>query len=249
MTGPSAFVRRMWGWLPQRHLSENRLLALALATTEKSARTTVAAPSHLQLCGRCASRFGELTALLQAMPKLADAGFEDVFPPQRLQAQRARIGQRLAQLVGTVEQARVLAFPFSGQPLRQLDLRPGRWLVAAAAAGLLLGVTAGQLIHYHPGATRTATTTDTVDDTTRSAAALDETAGTLDMTGTVELPSPDGDSQSQASPLTLVEFAQLMTEDGFLNNLDLALTSYQVSELESIDALTPRVRDLSINIR
>ena len=55
--------------------------------------------------------------------------------------------------------------------------------------------------------------------------------------------------QTQASPLTLVEFAQLMEEEGFLSNLDLALTSYQVSELESIDALTPRVRDLAINIR
>ena len=40
-----------------------------------------------------------------------------------------------------------------------------------------------------------------------------------------------------------------MADEGFLSNLDLALTSYQVSELESIDALTPRVRDLSINIR
>ena len=40
-----------------------------------------------------------------------------------------------------------------------------------------------------------------------------------------------------------------MEEEGFLSTLDFALTSYQVSELASIDALTPRVRDLSINIR
>ena len=42
---------------------------------------------------------------------------------------------------------------------------------------------------------------------------------------------------------------KLMEEEGFLSTLDFALTSYRVSELESIDALTPRVRDLSINIR
>ena len=40
-----------------------------------------------------------------------------------------------------------------------------------------------------------------------------------------------------------------MEEEEFLGNLELALASFQVSELESIDALTPRVRDLSINIR
>ena len=180
-----------------------------------------------------------LTALLEAMPEVANAGFEDAFTPQRLEAQRARIGHRLAQLVGTVEPARVLAFPFSPQPPRQFSNRPVRWLAAAAMAGMLLGVTAGQLIHYHPVATRTAT-----------AAALDEPAGIFDMTGTVELlPPPDGGSQTHVAPLTLVEFSQLMSEEGFLSNLDLALTSYQVSELESIDALTPRVRDLSTNIR
>ena len=237
MTGPDGFLQRMWRRLPKRHLSEHRLLALALAPDE-STRTAMAAACHLQSCGPCESRFSVLTALLEAMPEVANAGFEDVFTPQRLRAQRARIGHRLAQLVGTVEPARVLAFPFSGQPLRQFSARPGRWLAAAATAGLLLGVTAGQLIHYHPVATRTAT-----------AAALDEPAGTFDMTGTVEFPPPNGDSQTQASPFTLVEFAELMAEEGFLSNLDLALTSYQVSQLESIDALTPRVRDLSINIR
>ncbi len=37
--------------------------------------------------------------------------------------------------------------------------------------------------------------------------------------------------------------------NGALGDLDLALTSTQVSEPASIDALTPRVRDLTINIR
>ena len=249
MTGLGGYLRRLWRRLPQRHLSEDRLLALALGTRDASTRTAMAAACHLQTCGPCERRFRKLTALLTAMPTVATDGFENVFTPQRLQAQRARIGHRLAQLVGTVEPARVLAFPFSGQPLRQFSVRPGRWLAAAAATGLLLGVTAGQLIHYHPVATRTAIAADTPDDAARSAAPFDAPPGTFDMTGTVELPPVDGDSQTQASPLTLVEFAQLMEEEGFLSNLDLALTSYQVSELESIDALTPRVRDLSINIR
>ena len=241
MIGPGGFLQRLWRRLPQRHLSEDRLLALVLGTPDKSTRTAMLAASHLQTCGPCEHRFRMLTALLKAIPKEADAGFSDVFTPQRLQAQRARIGHRLAHLVGAVEPARVLAFPFSCQPLRQFDIGPGRWIAAAAAIGLLLGVTAGQLIHYHPVATGTAIAADTTADAARSAA--------FDMTGTVELPPVDVDSQTQAAEFTLVEFGQLMEEEGFLSTLDFAVTSYQVSELESIDALTPRVHDLSINIR
>ena len=246
MIGPGGFLQRLWRRLPQRHLSEDRLLALALGTPDKSTRTAMLAASHLQTCGPCEHRFRMLTALLKAIPKEADAGFSDVFTPQRLQAQRARIGHRLAHLVGAVEPARVLAFPFSCQPLRQFEIGPGRRIAAAAVIGSLLGVTAGQLIHYHP--TGTATAADTTADAARSAA-VDDPARTFDMTGTVELPPVDGDNQTQAAELTLVEFGQLMKEEGFLSNLDFALTSYHVSELESIDALTPRVRDLSINIR
>jgi len=183
------------------------------------------------------------------MPEVADDRFDEVFTPQRLQTQRARIGYRLAQLVGRVEPARVLAFPFSGQTRTPFDFRPARWLTAAAAAGVLLGLTAGQLIHYHPSETQTATAADPADAAPRSAAALDEPAGTFDMTGTIELPPPDGGTLPQTSQLTLVEFAQLMAEEGFLTNLDLALTSHRISELESIDALTPRVRDLPIEVR
>lgn len=249
MTGPGEFLRRLWQRVPQRHLSEDCLLALALGTPDESTRTAMAATCHLQTCKPCERRFSMLTTLLTTTRQETDAGFEAVFTPQRLQAQRARIGHRLAQLVGAVEPAHVLAFPFSGRPLKQSGIRPGRWLAAAAAVGLLLGVTAGQLIHFHPVATEAVIAADTADDTTRPAAAFDEPARTFDMTGTVELPAVGGDTQTQASGLTLVEFAELMKEEGFLSNLDRVLTSYQVSELESIDALTPRVRDLAINIQ
>ena len=130
MTGPGGFLQRLWLRLPQRHLSEDRLLALALGTPDKSTRTAMLAACHLQTCGPCEHRFRMLTALLEAIPKEADAGFRDVFTPQRLQAQRARIEHRLAHLVGAVEPARVLAFPFSCQPLRQFDNGPGRWIAA-----------------------------------------------------------------------------------------------------------------------
>ena len=249
MTGIGGGLRRLWQQLPQRHLSEDRLLALALGTPDTPTRPARAAACHLQTCEACERRFNMLTELLRVVPRVADAGFEDVFTPQRLQAQRARIEHRLAQLVGTVESARVLAFPFSGQRLRQFDTGPGRWLAAATAAGLLLGIAAGQLIHFHPVADRATSAADSADATALPAGARDKPAGGFDLTGTIELPPVGGDDRMQVSPLTLVEFARLTAEEGFLSNLDLALTSYQVSELETIDALTPRVRDLSINIR
>lgn len=235
--GPGWFFQRDWWQFPRRHPSEDRLLALALGTTNAT-RKNAAVASHLRTCGPCEHRFDALTTLLTAMPEVADARFDEVFTPQRLQTQRARIAYRLTQLVGKVAPARVLAFPFSRQTRRPFDVRPTRWLAAAAAAGVLLGVTAGQLIHYHPFETQSATV-----------AALNRPAGTFDMTGTVAFPPPDGGKPTQTSPLTLVEFAQLMAEEGFLTNLDLALTSHRISELESIDALTPRVRDLPIDIQ
>ena len=66
------------------------------------------------------------------------------------------------------------------------------------------------------------------------------------MTGTIELPPLPG---NYTGPLTLDAFAQVMPDEAFLGSLDVALTSTQVSELVSIDALTPRVRDLAIDIR
>ena len=260
MTGPAWFLRQLWWRVPMRHLTEDRLLALALGTPNESARTAAATACHLRACRWCESRLSALTTLLETIPEVTDAGFKDVFTPQRLQAQRARIGRRLARLVGTVEPARVLTSPFFGRPLRRLDFHPNRWLAAAAAAGLLLGVITGQLLDDRLTATQTETAVSAavVDAAPQSGATLGSPAGTLDMldmldtldmTGTVALPAPGDDSQAQAVPLTLAEFGQLLEEEGFLLSLDLALASYQVSELESIDALTPRVRDLSSNIR
>ena len=257
MAGPVWYLKRTWWRIPRPHLSEDRLLALALGTTDESARTATAALTHLQTCGRCDERLSVLTTLLEAMPEQAAAAFDEVITPQRLQTQRVRIKHRLAHLVGNIEPARVLAFPFSGRPLRRLFVRPGRWLAGAAAAGLLLGITAGQLLHYHPVATQAATIEEPPDASSRSAIGLGRRAGTLDMTGTVELPPPDGTTLAQTSgqppgtppTLTLDEFERVVGEEEFLGSLDLALTSFQVSELESIDALTPRVRELTINIR
>ena len=203
--------------------------------------------THLGVCPGCAGRVDQLATLLSSLPAVASAGFEEVFTPSRLQIQRARIGHRLAQIDGGVAPARLLRFPRLGPPPRWIDRRPGRWRAVGATAGLLFGVTAGQLVHFHPVPSHSATLNRTLDV---GQPPLDaRPAGILAMTGTVELPPGAGDSPTEPARLTVSGFERVMAEEEFLGHLDLALTSLQVTELESIDALTPRVRDLAINIR
>ena len=177
----------------------------------------------------------------------ATASFDKAYTTERHQAQRRRIGHRLATLVGTEAPGKVIRFPFSGRPLPQLSARRGHWVAVASAAGLVIGVSAGQLLHFHAAP---------AEPISSDGVAVTESAQTVasayDMTGTVELPPLDDGLQHTAgerSSLTLGEFDELMGNAAFLINGDLALTSFLVSELESIDALTPHVGDLPVDIR
>ena len=85
----------------------------------------------------------EVTAVMKAE---ADVLFTD----ERLARQRARILQRIEE---ETRPGRLISFPNAqpGQP--SMRVRPGmRWVAAAAAAGLLIGVVAGHLVHEFPTA-------------------------------------------------------------------------------------------------
>ena len=256
MSQPSWPLLRTWWRCYSKHLSDDRLLSYGLGTTTEP--TDVAASIHLDDCERCANRFEELTNLLQCVSDIADADFDASFPPARLQLQRARIGRRLTQAVGTVEPARVIRFPFTGRPIRPRHVHQAGWLMAAAT-GLLLGVTAGQFLHYHPKSVETTASAAVDTNVTRASVNRDQVpravAGRaprtdqLDMTGTVHLSPPDTDRNTETTGLTLTEFEQVMLEEEFLGSLAVALASFQVSELESIETLTPRVQDFAVNLR
>ena len=180
------------------------------------------------------------------METLADdarASFDDVFPAARLHAQRARIAHRLARTVGSVEPARVLAFPFRRPHARRRNPRPGRWAAAATAAGLALGMITGQLAHRHvsPAPAPGGGAAFTTGPEPRAGA-------TLDLSGTIELP-PASTGGAAPEPLSLREFEQVIAEAALLDTLDIATVSLPVTELASIDALTPRVYDPAAAIR
>lgn len=85
----------------------------------------------------------EIAAYRAAACAEADAHFDD----RALDAQRHKILARLAQLG---HQAKVIRFPKSAgveQPVSPINRR---WISVAAAAGLIIGLLGGQLVHLLP---------------------------------------------------------------------------------------------------
>ncbi len=241
----TALLRRWRTRTDRGHPSEEHLLEVVFGDNDTAIAISTA--RHLRRCNRCAYRVQELRRLLDTVADGAGSSFDEAFPPYRLQAQRARIDHRLARVVGAVERARVISFPFRRTPERRRDLRPSRWAVAATAAGLALGIVAGQLLDFPPGPT-TMPGLGPSSGVVSEAPARTGMNATLDMTGTIELP-PASTADSTRTPLSLTEFEQVMAEAALLDALDVATVSLPVTELASIDALTPRVPDLAATVR
>lgn len=124
----------------RRHLDATEL-GLSLLDEPDSATT-----AHLASCTVCRRRQARLQRRLRASRTGAHAAADAAFTPEVLERQRSAILQRIAR----VGAGRVLAFPRplasdDGAPsLRTWHGRERRWIVAAAAAGLLIGFAAGQ---------------------------------------------------------------------------------------------------------
>ena len=123
-----------------RHLDA---AALGLAVLSDTAGPRAAA--HLASCARCRRERDRVALLLADARAGADAAVDAAFGPADLERQRQAVLQRIARNGGA---ARVLRFPHGPEAHPVATPRADtRWLVAAAAAGLLLGVAAGQLPH------------------------------------------------------------------------------------------------------
>ncbi len=103
--------------------------------------------AHLSSCARCRRERDRMAAILDGARAEADDAIDAAFGSADLDRQRQAILQRIARTGGV---ARVLRFP-AGADEHAVPARPaqGRWLLVAAAAGLLLGVAAGQLPHWY----------------------------------------------------------------------------------------------------
>jgi len=183
--------------------------ALAAIWTDGSVSGTQIAHPHLEHCATCRGRFTDLTTWLQmARP-------DENFSPERLASQHALVFRRLE---AAQRPARVIAFPRFAQPLTSRTSNASRWITAAAAAGLIVGVGVGQLM-------------DLRHSLTIPPAAV--TAGRV-ASGP---DSPGRDPRIQTISAT--------RDEAFLSDLDASISRAAVPELRALDAFTPRAGDRS----
>lgn len=103
------------------------------------------AESHLRTCAECRARYAAFGEWLETMRADAFAEADQAFNTERLATQQAQIARRLE---GLDNPAKVLTFPRFARPIA---VQPGgrqRWVAAAAAAGLIVGVGVGQLFEF-----------------------------------------------------------------------------------------------------
>ncbi|OFW02012.1 MAG: hypothetical protein A3I61_00650 [Acidobacteria bacterium RIFCSPLOWO2_02_FULL_68_18] len=137
----------------QNHLSDDRLIDICLDRASDRHDTAVAPTEseerHLRSCAPCEERWTRLARLLADVREVAAAQADAHFTPDRLARQRARVLQRIDH---EARHGRVLAFPAALGHVPTFTSRPRmRWVAAAAAAGLFIGVAAEHVTHWMPG--------------------------------------------------------------------------------------------------
>jgi len=176
---------------------------------------------HLADCGACARRYADVGTFLATLSNDAEADIDALFPPERLRQQQQDIAKRL-ELVGRA--ARVISFPRRNAALAQKTRASAtpiaRWIAAAAAAGLFVGVAAGTAFNFIPGF-------DFTSSARRGPAVVRQV-------GSASLPTH----------LSPVKAAVDVDPDRFMSDLESVLDRPQTSELVAFDALTPHVREI-----
>jgi len=182
---------------------------------------------HLSDCTACSHRFDELSQFMTALRNDADAEVDALFPPDKLRAQQQDIARRVEHIG---RPARVISFPGRlavRQPSTSTVRLATRWIAAAAAAGLFVGVAAGTAFNF---------------------------GGRLNFSPSARVSyGQAGRGRSMANvPSHLVpphiDVTPPVSDDAFMSDLESALDSPHTRELVVFDALTPHVREI-VDIR
>jgi hypothetical protein len=183
--------------------------AMAAIWTESALAGRRAEHPHLGVCTVCRTRFTSFSEWLEDLRADATAEADAVFPAERLAAQHAQIFRRLE---AAERPARVIAFPKFSGPLTGRSSHASRWIAAAAAAGLMVGVGVGQMMDLrHP-----------IGSGTSRVQARLSVAHRPDQQAVAAISIVGGD-------------------EAFLTDLDASLSRPSVPELRAIDDLTPKV--------
>ena len=204
-----------------RHLQEDRLFECYLAEQGGEPIEPPAA-EHLTDCAECGARYADLRRFMDGLRTEADTELDEIFPPERMRAQQQQIARRI-ELLG--HHARVISFP-GLRPSEKGQLAPGsgshaapRWIGAAAAAGLVIGIGVGLYYSHAP-------------------AGAPQTVAVSSIPVSAETPAP-------ASEAALVGDVN----EQFLTELELALERPHTRELVALDELTPHVREVRVQLR
>jgi anti-sigma factor RsiW len=199
------------------HLPEERLFDSYLAE-RGGAPLDPPVADHLADCAACGARYAELSSFMDALRREGDAEADAIFTPERLRLQQQQIGRRIA-LVG--RPARVLSFP--GRIVRRtIDASTARtaprWVAAAAAAGLFVGIAVGASFQWRSQFEGRRTFLS------EASRARTQRLTPVATRGTVP--------------------ADVAPDDAFLSDLEIALERPHTRELVAFDALTPHVREI-----
>jgi hypothetical protein len=197
------------------HPADDRLIALYFGDEQAGADERRAVRQHVHGCETCTWRYTELTAPLERLRQDAASESDEVFTAARLDAQRAKI---MARLDEAAHGSRVIPFPaYTARLDRSVVRRPmARWVAAAAAAGLLVGVMAGRLVEFGT-------------DRAVPAAPDVRTARTAMATPRLVSDSP-------------VQALSIEHDEILLSEIDQAVYTQRIAALSALDEMTPHVR-------
>lgn len=212
-----------------RHLTDEQLVACYFA--EDGDLAAEADRGHTAMCEVCAQRYAELARDLEQLADAASGEADAVFTPELLTHQRGQIMKRLE---GQGRRAHIFVFPTlrsRGAASRTALKRPARWVAAAAAAGLTVGLGLGfsverlRVNHFQDFAGQVVSRTD------------------------FRVPAA---ARWQADPRfegTQVDVIVNVSDDELLEEIDTALVTRRAQELRALDALTPENTNISLRRR
>lgn len=164
--------------MTRRHLTEQQLIEVCLDDTPDAEHPARA--EHLEHCGECQARHSEFVTLLTDVSRAAAADAEGAFSDDRLARQRDVIMERVAQASAV---GRVITFP-AGPARSSLPAGPSgsRWVAAAAAAGLVIGLLGGHLSHDLTGSSAVRGNGSAIAQAAPRGSTEDELLGQLETT-------------------------------------------------------------------
>jgi anti-sigma factor RsiW len=201
------------------HLQDERLFDCYLSVQNGDVLDPPVA-EHLTDCDDCGERYAAMTHFLETLSANAAAEADAIFTPERLRAQQLLITRRLEH-VG--HPARVITFP-GRRPSHNLNSTAPRsarrWVAAAAAAGLFIGVGTGLFLDWETRA----------GSSERRARAVVRQTHLEAPASVVEIPRPESAAIDEA----------------FLAEIEVAGDRPRTRELVAFDELTPHVREVNL---